>query len=244
MKTVVIYKWARDVQNASVRADGTIDWRGEKVVPGEDDPAAVAAALELTGPDDELIGLTIGAGDASWALARGVPRAVSVTDAPFSPDDASVTAMILAAAVAHIGDVDVVVIGDATEFPGVAPTLAGRLGAVCLTQVLTAGPDTGGGVNVSRQNGDMIEYLRAPIPVVLGVCALGADTRRPGMKEQLAARKRPVTKLTLADLDVTAPRTVTATGLRPPEATEARVFSGDDAAADLIAALRSEGVLS
>ena len=34
----------RDPASAVVRADGTVDWRGAKMTPGEDDPAALAVA--------------------------------------------------------------------------------------------------------------------------------------------------------------------------------------------------------
>jgi hypothetical protein len=42
---------------------------------GEDDPAALAAATRIAADSaGEVVGLTIGDGDASWALARGVDR--------------------------------------------------------------------------------------------------------------------------------------------------------------------------
>ena len=47
MKIVVIYKWARDPEDAAVRGDGSVDWRGAKMAAGEDDPAAVAVGLAL-----------------------------------------------------------------------------------------------------------------------------------------------------------------------------------------------------
>ncbi|HEY5181102.1 MAG TPA: hypothetical protein VIJ07_15225, partial [Dermatophilaceae bacterium] len=110
MKAVVVYKWARNAEDAMVRTDGSIDWRNARMAAGEDDPAALAAAKQIAADTGgAVIGLTMGDGDASWALARGVEQAFSVADAPSLTDNGA-TAAILAAAVRCIGDVDVVVI--------------------------------------------------------------------------------------------------------------------------------------
>ena len=47
MRVVIVYSWTRDTGAASVRADGSVDWRGARTAPGEDDPAALAVALRL-----------------------------------------------------------------------------------------------------------------------------------------------------------------------------------------------------
>lgn len=245
MKTVIVYKWARDIENAAVRNDGSVDWRNAKMTAGEDDPAALDAAKAIAAASGgQLIGLTIGDGDASWALARGVEQAVSVTDAPFLPDNTA-TAAILAAGIRSMGDVDVVVIGDSEQYPGVAATLAGHLGWPALLGVTTATARDGRIVAV-RTSADGAETVSLVAPAVLGVAAVGAESRTPGMKELLAARKRPVTKLTVAELGAVVPTLLEERGTRVPETTPARVFEGDPAlAADqLIAALRAEGVLA
>jgi electron transfer flavoprotein beta subunit len=61
----------------------------------------------------------------------------------------------------------------------------------------------------------------------------------------LAARKRPITKLTLADIGVSIVDKVVSKGTRLPETTAARIFDGDPAVAcgKLVAALKDEGVL-
>ena len=35
VKVVVVYKWAKDPEDAAVRADGSIDWRGAKMTAGQ-----------------------------------------------------------------------------------------------------------------------------------------------------------------------------------------------------------------
>lgn len=241
MKIAIVYKWARNSSDALVSNDGSIDWRNAKMVPGEDDPTALHIAKELAEQSGgELIGLTIGDGDASWALARGVPQTLSVEDAPFLADN-SATAAILAEGVRRIGDVDVVVIGDSKQDPGVCTALAGHLGWTGL-----------GGVNsVSFDEDRILAHRRAdhredtyavPTPVVLGIAAVTDTDTTPGMKELLRARKAPVMKCTVHDLglDITDIET---SGTEVPEQKTTHTFQGSDAPSRLVSALRAEGVL-
>mgnify|MGYP001005726244 CR=1 FL=1 len=241
MKVVVAYKWARNSADALVRADGSIDWRNAKMVAGEDDPAALQVGKELTGSTGgQLVGLTIGDGDASWVLARGAAETLSIDDAPFVGDNAQ-TAAVLAAGVARIGDVDVVVIGDSKQDPGVSVALAGHLGWPSIVGVTSAEFDAGR-VVAHRRTGGNRETLAVSTPVVIGVSAEAETDVVPGMKELLAARKRPVTKVSLADLGVDV-RDIPVTGVEVPEQSAARTFQGDEAPRQLLAALRAEGVL-
>ena len=70
MKIVVAYKWARDPQEATVGADGTVDWSRAKPGISDYDPVAIELArrlAEATGA--ELIGLTAGAKGVGVAIA-------------------------------------------------------------------------------------------------------------------------------------------------------------------------------
>ncbi len=243
MKAVVVYKWARNAADAIVRTDGSIDWRNARMAAGEDDPAALAAAKQIAADTDgTVIGLTIGDGDASWALARGVEQAVCVADAPNLADNGA-TAAVLAAAVRYIGDVDVVVIGDSKQEPGVAVALAGELGWPALVGLHSASMPAGQLQAVRRTVGEQ-QTLSLSTPAVLGMSAESDADQVPGMKELLAARKRPLTKVTLSDLG-TPPVDLVSVGCRKPDSTPSRLFQGEpaQAAAQLVAALRAEGVL-
>lgn len=243
MKVVVVYKWARDAAAAAVRADGTVDWRNAKMTAGEDDPAALTVAKQIADTSGgEVVGLTIGDGDASWVLARGVGSAYSVTDVPSLADNAR-TAAIIAAAAGRIGGVDVVVIGDSKQDPGVCVALAGELGWPALVGLVSA-TVVGGRVAAARRIGAELQTVAVSSPVVLGIAADADVDRAPGLKELLAARRRPVTTLTAADLGV-AVTDVRSEGTRRPEVIPARVFVGppEEAARQLVAALRAEGVL-
>lgn len=244
MKIVVVYKWARDPDDAAVRADGSVDWRGAKMVPGEDDPAAVAIARTLgVAAGSSVVGLTIGDGDASWALARGIEHAVAVLDAPAVADNAA-TAGVLAAAIRWVGEADVVVIGDAEAYPGVPAGVAGVLGWPALLGVSTA-TFAGGRVVATRRFEDREQTVSLRLPGVLGVAAASAEKQAPGMKEILAARKRPITAVTLADLGIGPVDRLESRGTRVPEFGSARMFEGTptSTARELVAALRVDGVL-
>ncbi|MTJ83988.1 MAG: electron transfer flavoprotein subunit alpha [Telmatospirillum sp.] len=242
MKTVIVYKWARNPEDAAVRADGTVDWRNARMTAGEDDFAALEAARAIA-PEGELIGLTIGDGDASWALARGVLQAVAVTDAAPLADNAA-TAAIIAAAIRRIGGVDAVVIGDSEEYSGVPVALAGLLGWPAVAHA-TSAEAAGGRIRVVRKQGRNDQTISLATPAVISIAAASPEKKVPGMKELLAARKRPITRQTLADIDAAGPDGVTTKGTRLPDGAAARLFDGDpaNAARQLVAALRDEGVL-
>ena len=87
MKIIVAFKWLRSPQDARVGADGSVDWRGARMAPNDDDPAAIAMAREL-GAGGEVLGLTVGDGDLAWAAARGAASTLVVTDADTHPPTA------------------------------------------------------------------------------------------------------------------------------------------------------------
>jgi electron transfer flavoprotein beta subunit len=168
---------------------------------------------------------------------------VVVADASVDEDEAAVAALV-AAAVRTVDGVDVVVIGDSESHPGVAGTVAGLLGWPVVLGASTArwGDD---GLEVARRVSEGVQTLAVSAPAVVAVRADQAESRAPGMKEQLAARKRPVQRVSVADLVV--PPTVAASldSTRLPATQGARLFDGSpqEAARALVGALRSEGAV-
>ena len=242
MKTVIACKWARDPEALRVMPDGTVDVKGAKLVASDDDAAACAAARAVGGTD--LVALTFGQGDLAWAAARGAASTVVVTDAEPSADSAA-TAAVLAAGVRHIGDVQAVVVADTPWDRTVGVSLGAQLGWTTIGDVLTA-EEADGRIRATRKNGSGTQVVDVATPAVIAVVARRAEERPPGMKDVLAARKKPVQKVTLADLGVGTDPTVVSQGTHFPDTTPARVFDGSDpakAAADLVVALRAEGIL-
>lgn len=244
MKIVVVFKWLKNPEDARVGSDGSVNWRGAKMTVSDDDPAAIQVARNLAAAGGEIVGLTIGDGDAAWAAARGASSTVIVTDAQ-SNADAAVTGAVLAAGVRRIGGADVVLIGDSAWDFGVSVALASQLGWTALAGVSSATMD-GDRLRATRKFGDSTQVIEVARPAVLAVFASRAEQDAPGMKEVLAARKKPQIKLTLADLGLTPADRVISRGTKLPDTTAARMIDGADpaaAAAQLVTALRAEGVL-
>ncbi|MCL1897716.1 MAG: hypothetical protein FWG16_02690 [Micrococcales bacterium] len=244
MKVVVVYKWARDEASATVRSGGQVDWGAAKFVAGDDDHAALATAKAIAeASGGEVVGLTLGNGEASWVLARGVEKAFSVDAVPPLADNA-VTAAILAAATQAIGQVDVVVIGDSDQATGVGVTLAGHLGWPVIAGVSSAGANDDQ-VTATRRGAEVTQTLATPAPVVLVVAAAGSEPRAPGMREQLLARKRPIERLDLAGFDLDLEEGFTLAGTSAPTNAGASMIEGsiEQQVPALLSQLQAEGVM-
>lgn len=243
MKIIVAFKWSRNPADARVGADGNVNWQGVKMAPSDDDPTAMEIAAAIA-DEGEVIGLTVGDGDVSWAAARGAARTVTVSDVE-QHVDSSTTAAVLAAAIRHIDGVDAVLIGDSVWDIGVVSALAGSLGWPAVAGVVGATKEQGG-LRLTRKLGNELQVLEVDGPAVIAVSASREEKNVPGMKEVLAARKKPVEKLTTADLALTIESSAVSRGTRLPETPAAQIIDGSDpviASDQLIAALQTEGVL-
>ena len=96
-----------------------------------------------------------------------------------------------------------------------------------------------------RRVGQLDETVSLPLPAVLAVAATSAEKHAPGMKEVLAARKRPIVTVELSELEVAQLDRLESRGTRLPDGATARIFQGDPAssARELVAALRADHVL-
>jgi electron transfer flavoprotein beta subunit len=261
MRIVVAYKWTRDPAEATVRADGTVDWSRAKPGLSAYDPVAMELARQLAvAAGAELIGVTAGGKGVAVpiaskaALSRGLDRVVIVEDESLAEAGRSELAAVLAEVVRYIGDVDLVVTGDSSVDVAakMVPTvLAGELGWPAVAEV-TAVSGTGvqaGALRVERAIPGGVQVLEISGPAVLAASADAAVPRVPGMKELLAAAKKPVELLELATLKVPPSSTVmTVTGRSRPErkARKGQLIDTTDpaaAAAELVTALREAGTL-
>ena len=261
MRIVVAYKWTSDPEEATARADGTVDWSRAKPGLSTYDPVAIELARQLAeAAGAELIGVTVGRKGvgapiaSKAALSRGLDRVVIVEDESLADAGRSELAAVLAEVIRHIGDVDLVVTGDSSVDVAakMVPTvLAGELGWPALAEV-TAVSGTGvqaGALRVERAVPGGVQVLEVSGPAVLAASADAAVPRVPGMKEVLAAARKPVELLELAALKVPPGHAVmTVTGRSRPErkARKGQLIDTTDpaaAAAELVAALRAAGTL-
>ena len=258
MKITVAYKWAPNPQDATVGADGTVDWGRAKAAVSEYDPVAVELGRRLADETGaELVGISAGGPDVASpmakkaALARGLDRTVLVADPALAGAGSTRTALVLAELVRRVGDVDLVLTGDSSVDVGaqmVPAVLAGALGWPALTDVIAVS-GTAGDLTVERAHAGGSQVLHVTGPVVLAVAADAVVPRVPGMKDILAAGKRPAEEVALAELTpaATGPA-VDVVGTHGPEAVarRRRVIDASDAAAgvaELVAALRADDVI-
>jgi electron transfer flavoprotein beta subunit len=119
--------------------------------------------------------------------------------------------------------------------------LAERLGAPQLTYASTITVD-GGSVTVERQTETGVEVLQASTPAVVSVVEKANEPRYPSFKNIMAAKKKPVTTLTLGDLGLDASTVgleaawsrVSEATRRPPKAAGVLVTDAGDGGTKLV----------
>lgn len=254
MTVVVAHKWAPNPQEASVAPDGSVDLSRAKPAISEYDPVAIEVGRRLADTlGCELVGVSVGGPEVATpmarkaALSRGLDRLVLVADEALGGAGATATAVALAEAVRSVPDARVVLAGDSSVDEGahlVPAVLAGLLGWPALAEVGAVEPD-GEALRVERARGNGSQVLRVEGPAVLAVAADAAVPRVAGMKDILAAGKKPVDELALTAALPPAPEVTGRAAVPVADRGHRRIETTDpDAAArELVAALRADGVL-
>ena len=256
MKIVVCVKHVPDAQaDRGFAADTTTDRGAVDGLLSELDEYAVEEAVRLreAGEDIEVVVLTVGPDRARDALKKalqmGADSAVLVSDEAIHGSDAIGTSLVLAKALEHVG-FDLVVTGMASTdgSMGVVPAMvAERLGLPQVTYAsevtLAVGPDGAGGSVRIRRDGDAAsETVEAALPALVSVTDQVNEPRYPSFKGIMAAKKKPVTELGLADIgvdpaevgtDAAWAKAVEATA-RPAKQAGAVVVDAGDGAARLV----------
>lgn len=228
MRIVVCVKHVPDIQSErSLGPDGRVVRDGGDGTLNELDENAVEAAVSLVeAHGGEVVALTTGPADAVDAVRRalqmGAESAVHVLDDAIAGSDVFGTATVLAAAVRHLGaeaPVDLVVTGMA-GLDALTSMLPAALAAELDLPQLTLAADvaiedtaTGQQVRIRRELDHATQVLTAPLPALVSVTDQANEPRYPNFKGIMAARKKTVSVLTLADLGVD-PATVGAAGAR------------------------------
>jgi len=209
-KIVVLVKFTPDLtSDRGFLPDGTVDRAGTPGRLSELDEHAAEQALRVqeSAPGWELVYLTMGPDGASDALRKalsmGGDAAVHVRDDALHGSDAFATSLVLAEAIKRLG-FDLVVTGMASTDAGmgVVPALiAERLG---VPQVTFAGrlSVSGDQVEILRDSDTRTETVTAPLPAVVSVTDRTGEARYPSFKGIMAAKKKPVENLSLADLGI------------------------------------------
>jgi len=136
------------------------------------------------------------------ALSRGPEKAYFVNDPSFDNLEPSQTASILATAIRSQSDYDLIICGEGSGdlyVQQVGPRLAEALNISCATCVSKLTID-GAQIIVERKLEDGIEVAAMPLPALVTVLPDINSPRIPGLKDTLAASKKPVVDITSADL--------------------------------------------
>lgn len=252
MNIIVTVKYVPDsTGERRFGADNAVDRKGGPGLLSELDEYAVEQALQIVERDGEgeVIVLTMGPEAATDAIRKalqmGAHKGVLVSDSALAGSDALATSLVLATAIQRLPH-DLVVCGMASTdaVMGVVPAmLAERLG---LAQVTNASQVeiAPGKVTVRRDTDIATETIEAELPVVLSVTDQTGEPRYPSLRGIMAAKKKEIEILTLADLDLAqdqvgwqaAATTVEEIVPRPPRAKGEIVGDEDGAGAKQLVA--------
>ncbi|GLZ35404.1 electron transfer flavoprotein subunit beta [Lentzea sp. NBRC 105346] len=213
MNIVVLVKQVPDTwsERKLTDADHTLDRESADAVLDEINERAVEEALQLQeAHGGEVTVIAMGPDRATdairKALSMGADKAIHVSDEALHGSDVLTTAKVLAKAIGTVEGVDLVIAGnEATDGrAGAVPAiLAELLGLPQVTQLRKVTVE-GGVVKGERETDEGVAFLEASLPAVVSVTEKINEPRYPSFKGIMAAKKKPVTTLTVADLGVDA----------------------------------------
>jgi electron transfer flavoprotein beta subunit len=187
-------------------SDSTLDRDAADGVINELDEYAVEEGLRLAeAHGGEVTILSMGPERASEsirkALSMGADKAVHVVDDALAGSDALATSAALAAVLGRIG-FDVVLLGSEStdaRMGVMAAMLAERLGVPQLSFASKVEID-GTEISINRQADYGYDRVQATLPAVISVVEKINEPRYPSFKGIMAAKKKPVEKLSVADI--------------------------------------------
>jgi electron transfer flavoprotein beta subunit len=220
MKIAVCVKQVPDSWAEKKMANGLLDRANVDAVLNDLDEYAVEEALRIveansaTGEPGEGSGhsvtiISMGPERATEAirkaLSMGADDAILVSDAALSGSDALATSLVLAEVIKK-GNYDLVICGtESTDarMSVVPAMLAERLGIAQLTFAgkVKVDPATSS-IEIDRMTEFGVETMNAKLPAVLSVIEKINEPRYPSFKGIMAAKKKTITTMSLADAGV------------------------------------------
>jgi electron transfer flavoprotein beta subunit len=252
MRIIVAIKQILDPACFDVdRKFGRINVKEQRMVINPADKCALEAALAIKGRDSaEIILVSLGLENAAdvlrEGLAMGADQAILFCDDSFQKIDESGVVKVLAALVNVIGNIDLILLGQAaldTNGAQVGPRLAQALNWTFLGNSVQVDCEKQNLQIIKAADGGYIQ-LETNLPAVVTVNRGGPHPRYPRGPELIAAHRNPkaVEQWTLSDLeipaDVLARRSI-GMGLSFPAEKEPWVTSGGDLD-EIVALLASE----
>jgi electron transfer flavoprotein beta subunit len=215
MNIVVCVKQVPDtaVERKLKPADGTLDRASVDGLINEIDEYAIEEGLQIAeaqreaGNEAEVTILTMGPEKAAEsirkALSMGADKAVHLVDDGLAGSDALSTSYALAQVLSQTG-FDLVICGSEStdaRMGVMAAMLAERLDVPQVSLVIKAEID-GSVIRARRVSDDGYLEVEASLPAVLGVVEKINEPRYPSFKGIMAAKKKPVQTMSLADAGI------------------------------------------
>ncbi|MBP2476897.1 electron transfer flavoprotein beta subunit [Crossiella equi] len=233
MNIVVLVKQVPDTysERKLTEADHTLDRDSADAVLDEINERAVEEALRLQeAHGGEVTVVAMGPERTTEAirkaLSMGADKAIHLSDPALHGSCAVSTAKALAKVVGTVEGVDLVIAGNESSDGrgGAVPAMVAEvLGLPSISQATKVEVD-GGTVKVERVTDEGKAFVEASLPAVVSVTEKINEPRYPSFKGIMAAKKKPVSSLTLADAGIDASEvglagaktTVTASAAKPP----------------------------
>jgi electron transfer flavoprotein beta subunit len=208
MNIVVLVKQVPDTwSERTLRpADNTLDRDAADAVINELDDYAIEEGLRLAEANGgEVTIVSMGPEKAAEAirkaLSMGADKAVHVSDEALRGSDGLVTSAVLASVLGRIG-FDLVILGSEStdaRMGTLAAMLAERLGVPQMSFASKVEIE-GTAISIHRQADYGYDTVQAALPAVVSVVEKINEPRYPSFKGIMAAKKKPVETLTIADL--------------------------------------------
>jgi len=263
MNIIVLVKQVPDTysERKLSNSDHTLDRDVTDAVLDEINERAVEAALQLKeAHGGQVTVLTMGPARATdairKALSMGADEAVHLSDEALHGSCAVQTAKALAAvikAAIGFGEFDLVIAGNEASdgrSAAVPAMVADVLGVPALTHAREITVD-GSTVTVKRETDDGVTRLTAELPAVISVGEKINEPRYLSFKGIMAARKKPVATLSLADAGIdpsevglaNALTAVTAAQPKPAKSAGEKIADEGDGGAKIAAFLVSQKLI-
>lgn len=252
-KVLVCYKWVLDEADIRVGSDLSVDLSKAKYKISDYDKNTIEAGCRAAAAMEAgTVGLSCGGAETRKsfgdALARGLDEGVWVNTEGAGLVGVQ-TGRLLAAAVRKIPEAELVLCSEGSS-DDYARQTGPRLGALLDWPVISSVVSfeiADGKVTATRKLEDCMQTVTAALPAVLCVLPEAAPAPIPGLKQVMAAKKKPVAEYSAADCGVDTAAPVDVKAMRGYISERKNVIiTGDtkeQAVAALVAALRKEGVV-
>lgn len=205
-KVLVCYKWVIDERDIFINTDLSLETKRSKYKISDYDLNAIEEAVKIKEAfGAEVWGITVGEavqGSVKNAFSRGIDQILAVECKENETQNPLITSKLIAAAVKQLGEFDLIIFGQGSSdnfSRQVGHRVAQLLKIPSVTSVNELRYEDGQ-VQAFRKLEYIEEVIKVGLPASISVLNSINCPRIPGMKQIIAANKKPVTKAQSNDL--------------------------------------------